>query len=341
MKLYTYIKVKGSYENTKIVGNIGDSDKIIDIFNSNFITISNLNLADLKAENEKQTPTGINVRGKSKFIKIKNNLIHHIETDYKKGNSHGIATYGKGISHIKIENNKLYSLKLGNSEALVLNGNVKNFKIKNNKVFNNNNIGIDIIGFEGIENNEKFDKVRNGLISNNIVRNNTSKNNPSYGGEQSAAGIYIDGSEKIKVLNNKTISNDIGIEIASEHQFKSANNILVMKNIIKNNGYTGIAVGGYNKSMGGVEKLKLNNNKFYHNDRENLFGGEILLQYNIKGLIINKNSINPVKNGYIIIKDNNSGENIRIKQNKYNPYNANKVVWDKKDGYFSKLNRNQ
>ncbi|WP_275292632.1 right-handed parallel beta-helix repeat-containing protein, partial [Klebsiella pneumoniae] len=83
--------------------------------------------------------------------------------------------------------------------------------------------------------------------------------NPSYNGDQSAAGIYIDGGENIVISDNISANNDIGIEIASEHKNKNAVNILVKKNIIKNNGYTGIAIGGYNQTMGGGKKIRLLN----------------------------------------------------------------------------------
>ena len=45
--------------------------------------------------------------------------------------------------------NELANLTLGSSEALVVNGNVKDFRIEGNKVHDTNNIGIDVIGFEG------------------------------------------------------------------------------------------------------------------------------------------------------------------------------------------------
>ena len=328
------IKVTGMYGKTKLIGNIDRSEKIINIRNSNYINISGLNLSNLKATNSEQTPTAINIDGHSKSIIIKNNIIHDIETDYKEGNSHGISAYGKGISNIQIVKNKLYNLKLGNSEALVLNGNIHNFKVSNNQIFDNNNIGIDIIGYEGIESNDKLDKARNGTISNNSVQNNTSKHNPSYNGDQSAAGIYIDGGENIVISDNISANNDIGIEIASEHKNKNAVNILVKKNIIKNNCYTGIAIGGYNQTMGGVKKIRLLNNRLIHNDQQQQFGGEILLQYNINDLIITKNAISPNKNGYLLIKDNKSGKNINIKHNNYNLKGSNKTIWNKKEEYL-------
>lgn len=325
------IEITGTNGKTKLIGNIDQSEKIINLHNSNHITISGLNLADLKATNAEQTPTAINIDGHSKSLIIKKNIIHNIETDYKEGNAHGISAYGQGISNIHITENKLYNLKLGNSEALVLNGNINKFKITQNKVYNNNNIGIDIIGYEDVEANEKLDKTRNGIISNNNVQFNTSKYNPSYSGDQSAAGIYIDGGQNITISNNVSNNNDIGIEIASEHKKKNAENILAKKNIIKNNGYSGIAVGGYDKSMGGAKKIKLFNNSLSDNDKQNLFGGEVLLQYNINNLIITRNNISPLKNSYLLIKDNKSGKNIKIKNNNYNLKSSNKIIWNKKE----------
>ena len=67
----------------------------------------------------------------------------------------------KAISRMVIDGNTLADLKLGSSEALVLNGNVEDFEITNNIVRNCNNIGIDIIGFEKIG-PKGFDQARNG-----------------------------------------------------------------------------------------------------------------------------------------------------------------------------------
>ncbi|MBS4465056.1 hypothetical protein KHP23_11200, partial [Lactococcus garvieae] len=82
------------------------------------------------------------------------------------------------------------------------------------------------------------------------------------------------------------------------------------------------------------KKIRLLNNRLIHNDQQQQFGGEILLQYNINDLIITKNAISPNKNGYLLIKDNKSGKNINIKHNNYNLKGSNKIIWNKKEEYL-------
>ncbi|MEZ4605323.1 MAG: hypothetical protein R2865_00550 [Deinococcales bacterium] len=56
---------------------------------------------------------------------------------------------GAGASKdILIQNNTLEYLKLGASEALVINGDVSDWQVIGNTVRYANNIGIDAIGFE-------------------------------------------------------------------------------------------------------------------------------------------------------------------------------------------------
>ena len=69
------------------------------------------------------------------------------------GDAHGIGVFGTTADHpieeLEIVDNDLANLTLGSSEALVVNGNVKDFLIEGNRVHDTNNIGIDVIGIEG------------------------------------------------------------------------------------------------------------------------------------------------------------------------------------------------
>ena len=56
--------------------------------------------------------------------------------------------------------NELANLTLGSSEALVVNGNVKDFLIEGNRVHDTNNIAIDVIGFEGTAPDPTVDQAR-------------------------------------------------------------------------------------------------------------------------------------------------------------------------------------
>lgn len=139
---------------------------------------------------------GIYVTGSSKAIRLQQNHIHHIQTNAKNGNAHGIAVYGTGaMKDIRIQQNTVENLKLGASEAVVLNGNIDGFDISKNIVRRNDNIGIDVIGYEGVATNKKYDYVRNGTITANTVSNISSYGNPAYGKNYAAGGIYVDGAK--------------------------------------------------------------------------------------------------------------------------------------------------
>ena len=137
----------------------------------------------------------------------------------------------------------MYALTLGSSESLVVNGNVDGFKIINNTVHDNNNIGIDAIGFEKVSSNPATDQARNGLIARNLVYNINSYGNPAYGTDRSADGIYVDGGRSIVIERNRVHHNNIGIELASEHQGKSTSRIIVRNNFVYLNDIVGIAPG--------------------------------------------------------------------------------------------------
>lgn len=135
---------------------LGEAGAIIDGSDDNGvgITISSINyikVIGFEVRNFKgnRVPMGVSVTGSSSNIELRNNKVHHIEN--ANGNAHGIAIYGTditAISNIVVDGNEIRDCKLGQSEALVLNGNVTNFIVSNNIVHDNDNIGIDFIGFE-------------------------------------------------------------------------------------------------------------------------------------------------------------------------------------------------
>ena len=153
----------------------------------------------------------------------------------------------------------------------------------------NDNIGIDLIGFEGVAANKKVDFVRIGVVKNNTVYENSSFGNPAYGGDFSAGGIYVDGGKSITIEGNTIYKCDIGIEATSEHSDKYAENINIVNNIVYNNYYTGISIGGYDENRGGTINSTISQNILYRNDTKELNGGQLLLQHNIKNNVIEKN----------------------------------------------------
>jgi hypothetical protein len=247
------------------------------------------------------TPIGISVEGSSSNLEIRNNRVHTIEN--ANGNAHGIALYGTSstpMTAIFIDANEICNCKLGQSESMVLNGNVTNFTVSNNYVHDNDNIGIDFIGFEGTGPADQ-DQVRNGICFGNHVDNISSATNPTYGGERSADGIYVDGGKDIVIEQNFVDSCDIGIEIASEHGGMATSGITVRSNFVSRSYQGNVMCGGYAADRGNASGIVIVNNTLYRGG-----DGEIVLQYNCSGISI-KNNICYANSGTEYIS--NSGSN--------------------------------
>ena len=219
----------------------------INISDRKNVTIDGFEIRNVKGSD---TPTAIRVDGSSNNIKILNNEIHHVESSK---NAHAIGVFGTRatpLKNITIANNKIHDLKLGQSEAVVLNGNVDGFKILDNTIDNLDNIAIDIIGGEGIG-NAGIDRARNGVIARNNIRNVDSLFNPTYG-ERSAAGIYVDGGKHVVIEDNTVSNSNYGIELASERRGWNTEGITVRRNRLSGNSLAGITLGGGSASNGGV-----------------------------------------------------------------------------------------
>ena len=227
----------------------------------NNIVVENIKVTGIKLDHSDDDicPTGIRVEGNSSNITIYNCEVndvgckydwnHKDEDDY---NAHGIIVGtdpSDPITNVTIEKCTVTECDLGNSEALVLNGNVSNFLVKDNIVTNNDNIGIDLIGYEksNSKNYEK-DTARNGLVINNYVYNNSSdpEKNLTYDSE-CAAGIYSDGGSNIEICNNYIDKCDMGIEVSSEWKGRASDSINVHDNIVidvKPDYLGGMGIGG-------------------------------------------------------------------------------------------------
>jgi hypothetical protein len=266
------------------------------IQNRSYITIQGFEIRNYKSSVKSHSPIGIFVTGYDDHIQLLNNVVHNIETNYKKadgGDAHGIAIYGTAapdsINDVVIEGNQLYSLKLGSSESLVVNGNVDGFTITNNIVHDNNNIGIDVIGFEGKSPDPAYDQARNGTIRGNKVYNIDSYGNPAYGDERSADGIYVDGGRDTLIEQNIVHHTNLGIELASEHAGHATSNITVRNNFVYRNTQVGIAIGGYDELRGSTENCVIVNNTLYKNYTQADWGAELYVQFDTRNNIIKNN----------------------------------------------------
>lgn len=274
--------------------NIKDRDAtlpIIQIKDRQYVTIQGLTIEAVQSKRSDATPIGILVTGSGSHITLKNNTVRHIKTLAKEGNAHGIAVYGSGaIRHLTISGNRVEQNRLGFSEAFVLNGNVKHFRVTKNILRNNDNIGIDLIGYEGIARSKKDDYVREGVVSENRVYRTSSYGNPAYGKEYNAAGIYVDGGKNLTIEKNLVEASDIGIEVTSEHAGRYAEDVIVRQNDIRQNVYTGIAIGGYDTKRGGTKRVRIEQNQLIGNDTKGLEGGQLLVQHDVRDNTIIRNT---------------------------------------------------
>ncbi len=289
------------------------------IVDRSYLIIKGFEIRNYKTATPNRVPIGIHVRGAAHHLQIRNNRIHHIETnapvdaDLLGADAHGIAVYGTSapasINNLVIDDNELYSLKLGSSEALVLNGNVEIFTVTNNIVRDNDNIGLDFIGYEDTAPDPTYDRARDGLVSGNTVFNIDTLTNPAYGGERSAGGIYVDGGTNIVIERNKVYSSNIGIEIASEHKGRATSFITVRNNLIFNNHISGLAMGGYDTMRGSTENCIIINNTLFNNDIQEDGNGEIMIQFDTRNNVI-KNNIIHANNSQSLLMSNAYTQNI-------------------------------
>ncbi|MBL9115410.1 MAG: right-handed parallel beta-helix repeat-containing protein [Verrucomicrobiaceae bacterium] len=306
------INVSGTATNRIVFRNYEDERPVIDlatlsaaqyltagirITDKNYVTIEGIEICNYRTSSDAAVPAGIMVTGGCTGIMLVGNYIHHIEQNNPEtynydANAHGIAVYGNSntaIEGIIICQNQLNDLRLGASEAIVVNGNVNNFQICNNVVHHVNNIAIDAIGYEGTCPTASKDRARNGLIAGNKVWATDSSTNPAYGGNftsgggaRAAAGIYVDGGTKVVIERNEVWGSNFGVEVASEAEDGVTDYITVRNNIIRHNDGAGIIMGGYDENRGSTENCTIANNTIYMNDVQNVWAGQIQFQFYVK-----------------------------------------------------------
>jgi hypothetical protein len=305
-----------NFENdVAIIDGLGTANNVVTITNKSNVQIIGM---EVKNASGGDPSIGISIEGSGSNILVKNCRIHDIISANK--NAHGIAAYGTSgtasIRNLILDGNEVYNCKLGQSESIVLNANVDSFSVLNNIVHDNDNIGIDFIGYEG--NASANDQARDGICSGNHVYNISSKTNPTYGGEQSADGIYVDGGKNIIIERNVIDNCDIGIEIASEHGGKSTSGITVRNNFVSRSFQGNILSGGYAASKGNATDILIINNTLFHGK-----DAELILQYNCNGVTIKNNIF--VANASTSYIDNagSNNSNITIDNNMY--YGASTV----------------
>lgn len=297
------ITVKNYPGEKVIISGANTAGANLTISNKSYIRIEGLDLCNNSGND---TPKGISISGAGTDIQIVNNKVYGITSS---SNAHGIAVYGTNsttpVTNLLIEGNEIYDCKLGQSESLVLNGNVTKFKVINNKIHDNDNIGIDFIGYEGTAGSGETDRARDGLCAGNIVYNISSKNNPTYN-DYGADGIYVDGGKNIIIEGNYVRNCDIGIELASEHKGKTTDNITVRNNLILDcTNYAALVFGGASTSNGTATNIKIYNNTVYNADTALVVANANSSTNEVKNNIFNKaNTVIEGNKGNNIIENN-------------------------------------
>ena len=297
---------------------VGGETALIDIGGRSYLTFDGFQIRNLITTTNSHTPIGILIDGASIGIEILNCEIYNIRNDGSNGNAHGLIVAGTSatpISSLIIRGNEIRDLVLGNSEALVLNGNVDGFEVSENHVHDCNNLGIDFIGFEG-RGPSGQDQARNGVCRDNVVANISTINNPAYNA-YTAGGIYVDGGRDIVIERNRVSFCDIGIEVASEDPTGSTSNITVRNNLIWRNLMGGIFVGGYNSNRGSANHVKIMGNTLYENDTTGQYNGEILVQFNTSHLDIRNNIMIAGTEKVFVIVNNGNNTGITLDFNLY------------------------
>ena len=266
---------------------------MIAIDSQRFVTIRGFEITGYRSDVSGHVPIGILVTGAADHVRLAGNVVHDMGTTFQGrngGDAHGIAVFGTAGDHpieeVEIVDNELANLTLGSSEALVVNGNVKDFRIEGNKVHDTNNIGIDVIGFEGTAPDPTVDQARDGIVRGNVVWNVDSYGNPAYGNDRSADGIYVDGGRDILVEGNTIHDVNIGIELASEHAGRSTRNVTARNNLVYDSTAIGIAIGGYDRRRRSTEDCVIVNNTVVNTD-----GVELLVQFDTRNNVIANNVI--------------------------------------------------
>lgn len=266
---------------------------LIFIQDRSHLVIRGFELRNFSTAKPNLQPSGILVTGASHDIELRQNNVHAIRNTHKDGNAFGIAIYGtspaQAITNLVIDGNEVHHLKTGNSESMVLNGNVTNFEVTNNRVHDNNNIGIDFAGFEETCPDPPLDRARDGVCRGNVVWNISSRSNPSYAGAAAADGIYCDGAARVVIERNIIYLADIGVELASEHGNGNCTDCVLRDNFIYRCRVTGLGLGGYDAQRGATLNCKVTNNTFHQNDTMRTGSGEVMLQHFLTNNTITQN----------------------------------------------------
>ncbi len=255
-----------------------------------YVKIIGFNICSNRA-NASDGGSGIFIEGAGNHIQILSNRIYEIRGTH----GMGITVYGTeatAISDLIISGNEIFDCEPATSEALTLNGNVRDFEVTANYVHDVNNIGIDFIG--GEVSIHPTLGARNGVCARNIVKRARS----SYGGGY-AGGIYVDGGRNIIIGRNSVSECDMGMEVGAENSGWNTTGIVVRSNLIYDNDKVGIVFGGYDGGLGRVKHCRFFNNTICRNNALGLSGGDFHGEF-----IIQYAEDNEIENNIVLVSGN-------------------------------------
>ena len=265
------------------------------------IELIDCNLHTISTGLANRTPKGISIEGRSHNITIRGGKVSQVSNTAQFGNAHAIAVFGRDrtpVDYVAVEGVEIFDLTLGESEALVFNGNVTNFRAVGNRIYDSNNIGIDVIGFEGVG-PAGLDQARNGLIADNVIHDVSSRQNPAYLA-YTAGGIYVDGGRDVIIERNQVYQCDIGVELASESPVGETTGITMRDNVIWRNSIGGLLLGGYEVGRGATEDCLIVNNTFFENDTRRTQLGEVNIRYKTNRNVFKNNVFNAGPQGWFV-----------------------------------------
>ncbi|HRJ09496.1 MAG TPA: right-handed parallel beta-helix repeat-containing protein [Prosthecobacter sp.] len=280
----------------------GGIQGLVAFLNCSHLRFEGIEVANFVTSAAARIPAGIHIEGAGSGLQIRGCKVRRIWQSSTNGsaNGFGIAVYGTSsapLDGLVIDGCEVHDLRTGQSESVVLNGNVTNFAVINNTVHDCNNIGIDFIGYEGSA-PEGFDRARNGVCAGNTVYNIDSAYNPGYGGgftsgggDRSAAGIYVDGGRDIIIERNHCHHCNFGAELASEDASGFTEGIILRNNLFHHNMNAGLIMGGYDRLRGRTRNCKILNNTFYRNDTDENWSGQVAIQFYFEDNIFQNNIV--------------------------------------------------
>jgi parallel beta-helix repeat protein len=326
---------------------------MVDMGSASFVRIRGFEIRNLRGIRQGASPVGILVSGSGQHVEILECHVHHIEANFDDGSvpvqgadAHGIAVYGTGstdataIHDLLVDGCEVDHCKLGSSESVVINGNVRNFSVTNNVIHDNNNIGIDLIGYEGTSPVEAVDRARQGLVAGNLVYNIDTNGNPAYrnstgGFDASADGIYVDGGTNSVVERNTVHHCDIGIELASEQAGKLADAIILRSNLVHDSLVAGLAMGGYDVGLGTTRDCQILNNTFWNNDTLGTGSGELMFQYNVLNNLFENNIIVVNAQELFVTNAYTTSSGNTFDHNLWSASDATSLAWYYNDSLYS------